>query len=565
MNTLSLTVYDYSEWSLIPRVTKSPEHTVLICVAWPYMNGRLHIGHLAGYLLPADCIARVFRLCGYRTLMVSGSDCYGTPILVTALKENSTPDQIVSYYHSEALKLFKLLEMSFDNYSATVNSTHHQTVKDMFLKILRNGYIFSQKDLQFYSPSLKKFLPDRFVVGDCPKCGAKGIKSDQCENCSAVLAPQDICNPRSIIDNRNVELRETEHYFFNWPKIQDSLESYVNAHSELWRTWVLSETKKWLREGLKPRAITRDLDWGVELPKDSLSDAEKIPDLQSKRIYVWFEAVTGYLSSTVEYCLRKSLNLNLFWRNPKSKHYYFMGKDNLPFHTLFWPGQLMAADKSYNLPYFPAINQYLLLGEDKFSKSAGRIIDSYEFLSNYGVDRSRFYFLTFAPETSDSSFSIEHFKEQVNSLLVGKIGNYLSRVLKLAGRGFTPEVSNHVFESFMPFLDRYLGFVEKASSRGMCQTALDYADFLNKKFSDTQPWSLDKNSTEFIRKMSDFVSSALLLINLLKPVIPKASSEAEHMLGIQEIDYLVVNVDSFQKAVSGIKIQDVHNLFERVN
>ncbi len=561
MSSFELPVYDYFENNKpFSKVTK--EETRLVFVAWPYMNGKLHVGHLAGYLLPADCIARAFRMLGYKTLMISGSDCYGTPILVTALKEQTSPEQVVQFYHEEVIKLFKAIDISFDNYSATVNRTHHEVVKDAFYKILLNGFIKKDFDLQFFSPTLGRFLPDRFVVGDCPFCGASGIKSDQCENCSEILTPQQVLNPVSIVDGKPVELKKTEHYFFDWPKLQGRLENYFNDRKAEWRDWIVSETKKWFNQGLKPRAITRDIDWGIPIPSD-IPASMLIEDFEKKRIYVWFEAVTGYLSSTIEYCRRNNLDVNLFWRNPNSKHYYFMGKDNLPFHTIFWPGQLMALDSTLHLPNIPAINQYLLFGDEKFSKSAGRIIDSYDFTQQYGADAVRFYFLAFSPETSDFSFNLEHFKEQTNSLLVGKIGNYISRVTKLAGNGFKPSFQAKAFETYVKFLDQYLEGVDSGSSRKMCQTVLEYTDSLNKAFSDAQPWNLDKSDNRFKSVISEGICSIVCLTSLLKPIIPNAVRVVEESLAF-ELFEIITSKDALEAALTDVLVRQGLTLFSKL-
>ncbi|MCX7952085.1 MAG: methionine--tRNA ligase [Deltaproteobacteria bacterium] len=559
---MELPYYDFFESSPETNQDNGDEVRVIF-VAWPYMNGKLHVGHLAGYLIPADVIARAFRMRRFKTLMVSGSDCYGTPILLTAFKEKVTPWEVVSFYHEEALKLFRLLKLTFDNYTATVNKTHHEVVKWFFVEILRNGFFEKGKDRQFFSPSLSRFVPDRFVIGECPYCKAKEIKSDQCEECSAVLLPEQVINPVSIFDNKPVELRESEHYFLAWPKLQSEIQNYFELHRSLWRPWVVSETEKWLREGLKKRAVTRDLDWGIEIPVDKIDESLRLADIHKKRIYVWFEAVTGYYSSTVEYCLRKGLEVDRFWKNPKARHYYFMGKDNLPFHTIFWPGQLIATRKDFLLPYFPAINQYLLFGTDKFSKSKGRIVDSYDFTNKYGTDYVRFYFSAFAPEASDFSFSEEHFKEQCNSLLVDKVGNFVSRVSKLAGLDFRPILSFEAFLDFEPFLKKYIEATDKASTRELCQAILDFADFLNKDFTDKRPWSFERGSHTFQVLMSKYTGSIILLLNILKPLIPDAISRAEKQFNLN-LTYLIDSKELFEKELSSFKINALANMFEKI-
>ena len=556
---MELPVYDFKKFELPPK--PSPDlKKIMIFVAWPYMNGTLHIGHLAGYLIPADIIARAYRLLGHQTLMISGSDCYGTPILITAAKNKTSPQEIVILYHSLALEMFKLLGLSFDNYSATVNPTHHRVVKEMFLLSLKNGFIFKKFDLQFFSPTLNRFLPDRFVLGDCPYCGEKATKSDQCENCLKVISPELLKNPKSTLDGQPVELKPSEHYFFDWPKLQGFLEKYVSDTSAKWRDWIVSETNKWLQEGLKPRAITRDLEWGIELPTEGIPGDLQLENYKYKRIYVWFEAVTGYLSSSIEYCERNGLNYEDFWLSDKVLHYYFMGKDNLPFHTLFWPGQLYSANPQFKLPDYPCINNYLLFDNQKFSKSKGLIIESTDFIKTYGRDFTRFYFATFAPESSDFNFDQSHFEESVNNLLIAKIGNYHSRVTKLAGENFSAKrLSPEGFEIYKDFLKQYSEAVRLGSSRAIMETIFRYCDWANKELSEHQPWKLDRGGSQFQRIISEHLNHVFLIFNLLKPVLLDATSVVEKQFGAE-----IATIAQDLEDLPALKINNLATLFQRI-
>jgi methionyl-tRNA synthetase len=341
---------------------------IFIGAAWPYVNGDLHIGHLAGYLLPADIFSRFCRLCGYETLMVSGTDCHGTPITVEADKRGVKPEDIVSEYTPKIHYLLKLYDLTFDIFTSTTTENHKKITQEFFLRLLKNGYIFKAKQLQYFSPEEKRFLPDRYVEGKCSFCGAEEQRGDQCEKCGRVLNPGELINPVSKLTKKPVTLKETEHYFLDYSKLQPLIESYVKE-SKHWRKWVYEESLAWLKEGLKPRAITRDLDWGIEIPEKEIPDEMKLESFEHKRFYVWFEAVIGYFSASVEWANKNSRDFREFWQNEDCLHYYFMGKDNLSFHTLFWPGQLLGQHMNLNLPYFPWVNNFLFLEGQKFSKS----------------------------------------------------------------------------------------------------------------------------------------------------------------------------------------------------
>jgi len=529
---------------------------VFIGVTWPYVNGDLHIGHVAGYLLPCDITARFFRLLGKQVLMVSGSDCYGTPITVAADKEGLSPQEIVNKYHKRDVELFMRLDVSYDLYTKTARRGHNEIVQDFLLAFWNKGLLEKQTRPQYFSPSLGRFLPDRYVEGECPQCGAKESRSDQCDNCGR-LHEQDLINPISKIDNKKVELRDTEHLFIKWDKLQDKLESYYKKYSGSWRGWVRGETKKWLDEGLKPRAVTRDLDWGVKIPDDI---ARELDNASSKRVYVWFDAVIGYYSASVEWAEKTGGNWKDFWYDSSCKHYYFMGKDNLVFHTIFWPGQLMVYDEKLNLPDVVSINQYLTLGGKKFSKSRGVHVDTAEFIDKYGSDALRFYLTTIMPETADSSFTWEDFFRKNNGVLVGHLGNYIHRTLSLFKKvKLEGKVSKKCIVFSEQRLESAIKHITRSEFKGYYEDIEKLADFANKYFDELKPW-------EHKRGGADLVALTYVLACLLEPITPKASKNYLKMVGLGE-DLLWRNagkLDGHLKEVVGkIKISALEPLYQK--
>ncbi len=311
------------------------KQNIFIGVAWPYVNGELHIGHLAGYLIPADIYARFHRYIGNNVLMVSGSDCHGTPITLEAEKKKISPKELVSLYHPKHKKLFNLYNLSFDVYTKTTTTNHKRVVQDLFIRLIKNGYIYKKETNQYFSLKENRFLPDRYVEGVCPYCKFPNARGDQCDNCGRVLEAGELIKPKSKLTGFPVGLNETEHYYFDLPKLEPFLRKYIAKNGPRWRKWVYEETLGWLKKGLRPRSISRDINWGVEIPVKSLPKNLQIKNAKDKRIYVWFEAVIGYLSASIEWSRTTEKWRNFWYSNGFITHYYFMGKDNLVFHTLF--------------------------------------------------------------------------------------------------------------------------------------------------------------------------------------------------------------------------------------
>jgi len=410
---------------------------ILVCTAWPYANGDLHIGHLAGSYLPPDIFARYHRLVGNEVLMVSGSDSHGTPITVRADAEGVGPRQVFERFHARFLDTFQQIGVSYDLFTHTDTENHHRIAQDIFLTCLRNGYLYKEKQRQLYSETEGRFLPDRYVEGTCPNCGFDGARGDQCDNCGKLLDATELINPRSKTDGSRPIIRETEHFFFDLPKLEDRIRAYLNDNKDHWRPNVINFSRGYLREGLKGRAITRDIEWGIPVPLEGYED---------KRLYVWFEAVMGYFTASVEWAhnVGQPEKWKDWWYDPTAKTYYFMGKDNIPFHTIIWPGELMAVERLYeddpskklNLPYDVPANEYLNMESQKLSTSRNWAIWAPDMLERYDPDPIRYYLTAIAPETRDTDFTWHDFVRRNNDELVATWGNLVNRMLSFAYRHF---------------------------------------------------------------------------------------------------------------------------------
>lgn len=548
---------------------KSDKPPIFIGVAWPYVNGDLHVGHLAGYLLPADIFARFSRRRGHEVLMVSGSDCFGTPITLEADKRGITPRAVVDEHHAHHLELFTKARIQYDLYTKTDTANHQQVTQDIFVALAKHGYLFTDKTEQYFSPTDQKFLPDRYVEGTCPKCHTPGARSDQCDACGSPLNQGDLINPVSKLTGEPVELKESEHYFVDWPKLQPFLQEYVDAttKSHPWRLWVENETRGWLTTGLQPRAITRDLDWGIPIPTDRLPKELIIAGADQKRIYVWFDAVIGYLSAAIEWAAGTD-RWEHFWKNTSAIHYYFMGKDNLIFHTLFWPGQLHGYDPSLHLPDVPAINQFLTLGNQKFSKSKGVIVDSQEIIDRFGVDAVRFYFTSIMPETADTSFTWDDFAAKTNNILIGTIGNFINRTLTLAKdldcSTLAIDPTSNVLTTVVDAITSGAAHLSKTEFKAYIEQITRLAEWGNKYLAETKPWSLDRTSPEF----SDVISAALVAVAglaiMLPPLLPDASTNLQAQLGVSIANWPDAPTETLVSLVPSFHITNVKPLFSKV-
>jgi len=539
-----------------------PNKKIFIGVAWPYVNGNLHLGHLAGYLLPADIFARFNRFIGNDVLMVSGSDCFGTPVALEADKRQLTPAEVVNEYHQKNVTLFNSLNLSFDLYTRTDNPVHKKVVQDVFVTLLKKGLIYKDISEQYYSEAENKFLPDRYVEGLCPRCGFTEARSDQCDNCDSLLTQGELKNPISKLTKTPVIIKESEHYFFAWEKLEDFLKQYLKDYSGAWREWIKNEATRWLADGLKARAITRDLDWGIAIPIDRLTDDEIIKGHEQKRIYVWFEAVIGYLSASQE---SSPTTWKEFWYNADAKHYYFMGKDNLVFHTLFWPGQLHAYDEALHLPDMPAINQFLTLNNQGFSKSRGITIDPHKVTEAFGLDLVRFYLCLIMPENHDSDFTWHDFIAKANNSIIANLGNLLFRTLKLSeGLDFSQnQIDQNIIKQVENSLIEAKELISNCNFKRYAEKVLELSALGNKYLSDKTPWSVKKtDEKEYLQIMTNAVYLITALAVLIKPIIPETATKLATMLNIS-IDHWLEEKELIE-IIKTIKVTNPEPLFKKI-
>jgi methionyl-tRNA synthetase len=414
---------------------------ILVCTAWPYANGDLHIGHLAGAYLPPDIFARYHRLKGNNVLMVSGSDSHGTPITLRADAEGVTPLEIFERFHLRFLETFQQIGITYDLFTHTDTENHHRVAQDIFTACLENGNLYQKTEQQFYSESEARFLPDRYIEGTCPNCGYDGARGDQCDNCKKLLDPTELIDPRSKTDGTTPILRETEHFYLDLAKLSDAVGEYL-ASKDYWRPNVINFSRQYVKDGLKGRPITRDIEWGIPIPLEGYEE---------KRIYVWFEAVIGYLSASIEWGhnLGQPEKWKDWWYQPEAKTYYFIGKDNIPFHTVIWPAELIGtgrhmyeddADKQLNLPYDVPANEYLNMEGKKLSTSRNWAIWAPDLLERFDPDPVRFYLTFIAPESRDTDFTFEDFVRRNNDELVATWGNLANRVLGFAYKRYDGQV-----------------------------------------------------------------------------------------------------------------------------
>jgi methionyl-tRNA synthetase len=470
--------------------TTDPEH-ILVCVAWPYANSILHLGHVAGCYLPADIFARYHRLRGNRVLMVSGSDEHGTPVTVVAEQEKVTPAVIADRYHQLNTQAMLDLDIQFDLFTRTSTENHATVAQDVFLRLHERGHMTKKTQQVPYCSSCDRFLPDRFVEGTCPHCGYERARGDQCENCGKTLDPQELVQPRCKLCSNPPTIRDTDHLFFKLSEFSQQLLDWLEDKN-YWRPNVLNFTRNWIKDGLKDRPITRDLTWGVPIPLEGY---------EGKRIYVWFEAVIGYLSASKEWAqLQGDPDAwQHWWTDPNARCYYFLGKDNIPFHSIIWPSILMGYG-GLNLPYDVPANEFLQLGGAKFSKSAGIGVTVRDVTEHFQIDAVRYYIIANMPETRDSNWNWNEFVQRVNDELVGVFGNLCHRTLTFTGRTFgeIPERGELAAED-QEALARIVAAGEEISSalevcefRRASRGLMALAQTGNQYFDQKAPWQLKK-------------------------------------------------------------------------
>jgi methionyl-tRNA synthetase len=508
------------------------EH-IFIGVAWPYANGSLHLGHIAGAYLPADIFARYHRLKGNSVLMVSGSDQHGTPITLRAEQERKSPQEVVSRYHKEFLECWEKLGISWDLFTTTGTENHARVVHDIFLKLLDKGHIYKSTMPQAYCPNCRRFLPDRYVEGTCPYCKYPQARGDQCDECGRTMNPSDLLDMRCRLCSSTPRWQTSEHFFLRLSAFEERLKLWVRTQTH-WRQNVLNFTLGILEGGLKDRAITRDIDWGVSVPQ---------PGFELKRIYVWFEAVIGYLSASKEWAQRQGdpSAWEAFWKGD-ARSYYFIGKDNIPFHTLIWPAMLMGYG-DLNLPYDVPANEFLTIEGKKLSTSRNWAVWVPDYLQRYDPDPLRYLLSVNMPETSDTDFSWREFLRRNNDELVATYGNLAHRVLTFIQRNFNGTVpapgeldsqSQELIATARKTLYEVDRLLYACHFKEGIKTAMSLAQEANRYLDDKSPWKTVKESHQ---DSAMAVYTALAVLSALKtalyPFLPFSSAKLHRYLGLE--------------------------------
>ncbi|HOG21225.1 MAG TPA: methionine--tRNA ligase [Flexilinea sp.] len=519
---------------------------VLVTAAWPYANAFIHVGNLSGAYLPADIFARYQRLKGRDTLFVSGTDAHGTPITVRADDEKTTPEVIYKRYHESFLDMQQKVGISYDLFTSTHTENHFKVSQDIFLALQENGYLYKATEKQWYAPSQEKFLPDRYVEGTCYICGYDNARGDQCDKCGNLLDPEKLINPRSKIDGSTPELRETEHFYLDLGKLQNRVVDFLKSREDYWRPNVIRQSLgQILAEDLHGRAITRDLEWGIPVP---------VQDAVGKCLYVWFEAVIGYLSASIEWAkLQGTPDIwKDWWEDDTCKSYYFIGKDNIPFHAVIWPAQLIGTgtkfgvyfegkeNKPFVLPFDVPANEFMNLEGKKISGSRNWAIYVNDFLERYDPDPLRYYLTVNMPESQDTDWDWEDFLKRNNNELVATWGNLANRVISFANKhwGQVPDPGTLEMEDqdlidtiesgFLTVGDEY----EAVHLRAALAETMRLATEVNRYLDIAAPWQLIKTDKEAAGRK---IYTALQAINNLKvlfsPVLPFTSQKLHNMLG----------------------------------
>ena len=507
---------------------------ILVAVAWPYANGSLHLGHLAGCYLPADIFARYHRIKGNEVLMVSGSDQHGTPITIRAEQEGVNPQEVVSKYHAEFLESWRQMGIEFDLFTTTGTDNHREVVHDLFLTLREKGYIYIDTMQLPYCPSCRRFLPDRYIEGTCPHCNNPSARGDQCDSCGRTLNADELKEPRCRTCGTAPEFRESEHFFLRLSAFQEPLLEWANGKSD-WRPNVINFTRSFLEEGLKDRAITRDISWGVPVPLEGYGD---------KRIYVWFEALIGYLSAAKEWSTSHGEPdaWKRFWNDPEAETYYFIGKDNIPFHTIVWPAILMGYG-GLNLPTDVPANEFLSMGNRQFSTSRNWAVWLPAYLERYEPDPLRYCLAINMPESGDTDFSWSEFVRRNNDELVATYGNLVNRVLSFTYRAFDASVpapsaldtlSAELLEEASAALQAVDASLGGRKFKAALSRAMALAQQANRYLNSKSPWltlKTDREATATTLWVSMSVISCLRL--LMYPFLPFSSQRLHEMLGFE--------------------------------
>jgi methionyl-tRNA synthetase len=555
------------------RGDKAP---IFIGVAWPYANGGLHLGHIAGSLLPPDIFRRYKRMAGHDVLMVSGSDCHGTPILLKAEAEGKTPDEVANYFHEDHGRALERLGIGFDRFTKTTTANHEKIVQEFFLAAKSQGFIEKRTQQAPFDPTAGRFLPDRYVEGICPHCDFPDARGDQCDNCGKTLDPQELKSPRSKLNpDAAIEFRDTDHFFFLLSKLQPELEKFVAENAAHWRPNTINFTQNWLKEGLQDRPITRDLTWGVPIPLEGYDD---------KRIYVWFEAVCGYYTAAVEWGNERGTgahNHTHWWENPATKGYYFLGKDNIPFHTIIWPAIITAVNKQrktegeplLQLPYDVPANEFLNLDGKQFSKSRGISIAVHDVLDRFDADAVRYYLSINMPEQRDSDWTWDDFLAKVNDELVGSIGNLAHRILSFNHKnlGHVPKTTDEtldkvVLAAIQECQTDMAEHLDAVRLKKAIKRLLRFSQFGNQTMQEAAPWKVLKEDPDAGEAVLGSLFRILKAMSIfIAPYTPHAADKLWKMLGEAGSVHDAKWSDCTATLASGITTDEPKALFRKLD
>ncbi len=533
----------------------------LITTALPYANGPVHIGHLAGVYVPADIFARYLRLRGEEVLLIGGSDEHGVPITIKARNEGVTPQDIVDRYHNIIKDSFEGLGISFDVYGRTTSETHSKTASDFFRKLYDKGEFVEQESEQLYDEEAGQFLADRYVTGKCPHCGAEGAYGDQCEACGTSLNATDLIDPRSAITGSVPVMRKTKHYYLPLDKWQKRLEKWILEEHKEWKPNVYGQCKSWLDLGLQPRAVSRDLDWGIPVP---------VEGNEGKVLYVWFDAPIGYISNTIDLV---GDDYTKWWKDPETRMIHFIGKDNIVFHCIVFPAMLMA-DGTYNLPDNVPANEFLNLEDNKISTSRNWAVWLHEYLADFPgkQDVLRYVLTANAPETKDNNFTWKDFQQRNNSELVAILGNFVNRAMvlvhkyfggKVPARGQLEAIDEAVVEEIRKAVAEETRNLDEFKFREALKSAMNIARAGNKYLADTEPWKVWKTDEARVATILNIALQICANIaTAFEPFLPFMSADLREMLNLKEMRW--DDLGSIDLLEPGHEIAQPRLLFEKI-
>ena len=535
-----------------------------ITSALPYTNGPIHIGHLAGAYLPADIYARYKRLCENDVAFICGSDEHGVAISIKAKQEGSSVKSIIDKYHNLIKDTFEEFGISFDNYSRTSNAIHHETSKQFFRKLDQDNCFEIKTTQQLYDENEKQFLADRFIEGECPKCGFEKAYGDQCENCGASLSPDDLINPKSKLSGSKPVLKETKHWYLPLGNYEDFLNKWIiEGKKGIWKPNVYGQVKSWIDQGLESRAISRDLDWGIPIPRD---------DAKGKVMYVWFDAPIGYISSTKEWAKRESKNWEDYWKKSDTKLIHFIGKDNIVFHCIIFPS-ILKAHGEFILPENVPANEFLNLEGRKISTSNNWAIWLHEYLNDFKdmQDSLRYTLTVNSPESKDNDFTWKDFQSRNNNELVAILGNYINRVFILTEKYFNnvvpkyEEIDSNQIIKIYDYVSLISSSLDKFKFRDAVNHLIDLARTGNKYLADKEPWKLYKeNNIKEVEQILYISLETCALISILsEPFIPNSAKKIRDILDINLVNWTMLK--SATKIIQpGHKIKKSNLIFRKI-